>query len=61
MKVEVIEEQCIGCGYCEGTCPEVFEVDEVSKVKVDTVLPQYKDAVTTAIEGCPTEAIKEIN
>lgn len=60
MKVKVIEEQCVGCGFCEGQCPEVFEVEDVSHVKVDTVADEYKNDVIEAIEGCPTSAIKEV-
>ena len=37
MKVKVIEEQCIGCGACGAICPEVFEVDGVSKVINDNI------------------------
>ena len=38
MKFKVDEELCIGCGACEGSCPEVFElIDDVSKVKLNPV------------------------
>ncbi len=60
MKVKVVEDECVGCGYCEANCPEVFEVDSCSHVKVDTVLDEYKDKVIEAMEGCPTGAIKEV-
>ncbi len=61
MKVEVDESLCISCGYCASVCPKVFEVEDVSHVKVDTVPKDDEEAVKEAIEGCPTEAIKEIN
>ncbi len=60
MKVKVVEEKCIGCGYCQSTCDDVFEVEDVSHVKVDTVPENLVEAVTNAIEGCPTEAIEEV-
>ena len=60
MKVEVNEDECIGCGWCENCCPEVFEVDGISQVKVDTVADEHKDKVLEAVDGCPTGAIKEI-
>ena len=61
MKVKV-NDNCIGCGYCEGVCDSVFEViDGVSTVKVDEVPETCKDNVTDAIENCPTSAIEEIN
>lgn len=62
MKVRVNEDECIGCGYCEGVCDEVFNLEDgVSHVKVDTVNDELIDSVNEAIEGCPTSAIKEIN
>ncbi len=44
-KVVIEEEDCTGCGCCETTCPEVFQLDgDVSKV----IKP----------EGGPEEAIE---
>ena len=60
MKVKVVEDKCIGCGYCESTCSEVFEVEDYSHVKVDKVPEDLVEAVTNAIEGCPTEAIEKV-
>ena len=61
MKVVVNQENCIGCGMCEGICPEVFQVageDYVSSVvgkKND--LEENKEKVIEAKESCPTGAI----
>lgn len=60
MKVKVIEDNCISCGACEAICNQVFEIDEVSKVKIDVVPNDLKDLVEEAIETCPTEAIIEV-
>ncbi len=61
MKVKVNEENCIGCGYCEGICDEVFSLEDgVSHVIVDEVPVEYEDNVRDALEGCPTSAIEEI-
>lgn len=59
MKVKVIEDNCISCGACQAICDDVFEIDEVSKVKVDVVPNDLKDLVREAIESCPTDAIVE--
>ena len=59
MKLKVDENLCISCGYCASVCPEVFEIEDVSHVKVDTVPKEVEDAAKEALEGCPTEAIKE--
>ena len=60
MKIKINEDNCIGCGYCEGVCEEVFEVmDGVSHVKSETIDKDYEEQVIEAIEGCPTSAIEE--
>jgi ferredoxin len=50
---------CEGCGICEETCPEVFELgdDGLAKLKVETVPDDAQDACRDAAEQCPTEAI----
>ena len=62
MKVKINEDECIGCGYCEGVCEEVYNLEDgVSHVIVDNVPDELIDSATEAMEGCPTGAIKEIN
>lgn len=57
MRVEVTED-CIACGLCVDTCPEVFEMgEEFAEVIVDEVPEDCEDAVYDAAEECPTEAI----
>ena len=58
MKISVTEE-CIGCGMCEGTCPDVFEVgdDGLAHVIVDEVSADVEDDAKQAAEDCPVEAI----
>lgn len=57
----VVNDGCIGCGLCEGTCPEVFSITDAGvAVAVDTDVPD--DALDTAAEakdGCPVGAIEE--
>jgi ferredoxin len=58
MKAIVDQEECIGCGACAGTCPEVFRLGENGKSEVyGEILPKYEDAVKTAVDGCPVGAI----
>lgn len=52
-RVYIVEEDCMGCGRCETTCPEVFKIDEdndISKV----ILPEGSpaDAIQAAIGHC---------
>ena len=56
--VTIVEDECTGCGLCETTCPEVFELDDVASVKADADLNEYEDLIRTAVEECPVEAIQ---
>lgn len=56
-KLAVDAETCIGCGACESTAPEYFEI----KAGLSKVIKDYdeKDAdlIEEAINGCPVQAI----
>jgi len=58
MKFKVDQETCIGCGACEETCPEVFELpDDTSQVKLAEVPEELQASALEAEEGCPVDAI----
>ena len=57
MKFKVDADTCIACGACEGTCPEVFEVEDYSIVKVQDVSAELQASALEAEEGCPVGAI----
>ena len=58
MKVFVDHDICIGCGQCEMTCPEVFQMAEgKSTVIQKPVSPENYEAVKQAAENCPVSAI----
>jgi ferredoxin len=61
MKVYVDQDLCISCGLCISTCGEVFDWndDDKAEAKVPEVPAELEDDVQEAIDGCPTEAIKE--
>ena len=51
-----ISDECIGCGACSSTCPEVFEMAGAkAKVKAQKDTPCVKEA----IEACPVNAISK--
>jgi len=52
------ENECISCGLCETTCPEVFEVPDKMVVKPDVDFNQYEEDIINSAEGCPSEVIK---
>ena len=57
-----VNEDCIGCGMCEATCPEVFSMtDEGVAVAIDEeVADEYKQAAAEAKDGCPVGVIEEV-
>jgi ferredoxin len=58
MKFKVDQDTCIGCGACEETCPEVFELpDGASQVKLDPVPEELQAGALEAEGGCPVSAI----
>ncbi|WKV09693.1 ferredoxin [Thermoanaerobacterium sp. CMT5567-10] len=62
MKVYVDQDLCIACGLCIDTCPAVFDWNDEGKshVIIDEVPEGEEQACRDSIDGCPTEAIKEI-
>ena len=56
-----VNEECIGCGLCEGTCPEVFAMsDEGTAIAMDGEIPEdVLDSAEEAKDGCPVGAIEE--
>jgi ferredoxin len=55
--VKVDKEKCIGCGACEATCGDVFEMGEDMKAHVKSGAKTSAPCVKDAIEGCPVDAI----
>ena len=57
-----VNDGCIGCGLCAGTCPEVFSMcDAGVAVAIDEdVQAGCLDAAAEAHDSCPAGAIKEV-
>ena len=53
-----IEDGCTACALCEQICPEVFEMDDVAKVKSDADFNANEDKVREAADSCPVAVIK---
>ena len=55
-----VNENCIGCGLCADTCPDVFKLgDEGFAVAIDSDAPdEAKDSAEEALENCPVNAIE---
>lgn len=57
-----VNENCIGCGLCEGTCPAVFHMTDagVAEAIPDEVPAEEKANALAAMEGCPASAIEKV-
>lgn len=59
MKVFVDKDICIGCGACEGVCPEVFEIEDdgLAVAKEEELSAELEEGAVEAQETCPVSAI----
>lgn len=57
-----VNENCIGCGLCTTTCPEVFTMgdDGAAEAQRTDVAPELEKLCTECMENCPAEAIEAL-
>lgn len=56
-RIEVNGDECISCGVCEATCPEVFKIDADGKsVPIQPIIEDLGCA-QEAVDNCPTQCI----
>lgn len=58
MEAKIDRDECIGCGACADTCPEVFRMaaDGLAEVYGD-ITTDNGDSVREAMENCPVSVI----
>ena len=64
MKLKVDENLCIGCGACEAACKKCFRINDeegVAEVIVKEIPKELEEKAIDAKEGCPAQAIIEVN
>jgi len=59
MRASIDRDICIGCGLCEDTCPEIFQLDDedISTVIVDEIPVSLEACAVEAEDNCPVTAI----
>ncbi len=57
MKVKV-NQDCIGCGLCQGVCPQVFEMGQDGMSHVICTDDIFAEEALQSAEMCPVDAIE---
>lgn len=57
MKKLYIKPGCISCGTCEFTAPEVFEVTDISRPRLNVDVQVYEEKIKEAVKRCPVQVI----
>ena len=58
MKVPVVElSECIVCGVCVETCPQVFRLNEAGYIEIIELEAYPESDVNDAIKYCPVDCI----
>ncbi|MCF7928571.1 MAG: ferredoxin [Spirochaetales bacterium] len=61
MKIRIDTERCTGCGFCEETLPQLFEIGEfTAHVKEIEITGDMLGEIIQAAAECPAEAISII-
>jgi len=56
-KVYIDVDECIGCGACVDSCPDVFSMTEDNVAEVTNPEGASEEEIQDAIDSCPVECI----
>lgn len=56
-RVEVVKNNCIGCGTCTAMAPNTFVLDDQGKTVIKEGAADAPEIILTAAQSCPSEAI----
>ena len=52
------QDECIGCGNCEESCPDVFRMNDDGIAEVHDPHGATIELIQEAIDACPVECIR---
>ena len=61
LRIVVDRLRCIGAGNCVDAAPGVFQLDEKDTAIIVNPVGALPDAIVSAAEHCPVDAIKVID
>jgi ferredoxin len=56
--VIIDQDECINCGACVDTCPEVFRMNDDNLAEVYKADGASEEEIQDAIESCPVSCIQ---
>lgn len=57
----IVNKNCIGCGFCLNTCPEIFSMtdNDIAAASSQEIDAELADTAMDAMSGCPVQAIEQ--
>ncbi len=56
-KIVIDQDECISCGACADSCPDVFVMNDDNIAEVSDEEGASEEEIQEAIDGCPVECI----